>query len=329
MIRPYPDLAVARPGLRLALGLAALGGFALGMRREARRAEGRHPPMGRFLQVGDARLHLLDRGIGAPPVVLLHGNGSMVEDFWTSGLVDRLAEERRVIVLDRPGFGYSSRPRGRGWTPQAQAVLVAETFRRLGLRRPIVVGHSWGSLVALALGLDHAEAVGGLVLLSGYYFPTARPDVLLFMPSALPVLGDTLRYSIAPVLSRVLLPRLLAKIFEPRPIPPAFATGFPTPLTLRPWQLRAVAEDTSWMIPAAAMLSRRYAGLQVPVSILAGAEDRMADPHRHSARLHRQIPGSTLTLVPGAGHMVHHAAPELVAEAVSRLGRGTTARQAA
>jgi pimeloyl-ACP methyl ester carboxylesterase len=54
----------------------------------------------------------------------------------------------------------------------------------------------------------------------------------------------------------------------------------------------------------------------MPVVIVAGEDDRIVDPHAHSARLHGDVSGSEFLLIPGAGHMVHHAVPARVAEAV-------------
>jgi len=108
-----------------------------------------------------------------------------------SRLLD-LASERQchVVAFDRPGFGYSDRPRGAMWTPARQADVLRQAFARLGIERPVVVGHSLGTLVALALALDHPDAVGGLVLLSGYYRPTLRADVPLSSLPAIPIIGD-------------------------------------------------------------------------------------------------------------------------------------------
>ena len=85
--------------------------------------------------------------------MLLHGNMLRAEDFVASGLVEELAKNHRVIAIDRPGYGYSERPRGRLWTAEAQAALVKQTLERLGVTKPAVVGHSWGTLVALELAL--------------------------------------------------------------------------------------------------------------------------------------------------------------------------------
>jgi hypothetical protein len=186
--------------VKVALATAAtLAATALQVRANARRAEREHPPRGRFVEAGGVRLHYLEGGqAGAPPVVLVHGNAVTAEDWIASGVFDLVAARRRVVAFDRPGYGYSERPRDRLWTAEAQAAVFAEAFAHLGIVRPVAVGHSWGALVAVALGLDHPEAVSGLVLMSGYHFPTARADVTIFSPPAVPVLGDVLRYTVSP-----------------------------------------------------------------------------------------------------------------------------------
>ena len=124
------------------------------------------------------------------------------------------------------------------WTPAAQAHLLRRAFARLGLERPVVVGHSWGTMVALAMALDHPDAVGGLVLLSGYYKPTARLDVPLVALAAVPVLGDVLRYTVSPLFGRVMLPLNLKIMFAPRPVPEHFRHEFPYGFPVRPGQIR-------------------------------------------------------------------------------------------
>jgi pimeloyl-ACP methyl ester carboxylesterase len=143
-------------------------------------AERRNPPIGVFIECDGVRLHYIERGDAAAPcVVLFHGNGTMIQDLILSGLVDHLARHYRVVCVDRPGFGYSQRPRTRIWTATTQAALFAKALDQLGVRNPVVLGHSWGTLVAIALALQSDYAVSGLVLASGYYFPTFRMDFWL------------------------------------------------------------------------------------------------------------------------------------------------------
>lgn len=290
-----------------AMGVAAAG-TALFHHLASRRAEAQNPPLGRFVDVDGVRLHLVDRGSGST-VVLLHGNGVSLDDFIASDALDRLVMTHRVIAIDRPGFGHSSRPRGRAWTPAAQATLFAKALDTLGIESAVVVGHSWGAMVALALALDHPEKVAGLVLMSGYYYPTVRGDVA---PAGLAAL---------PLVAAATGPAVVAASFAPAPVSPKFER-FPKALALRPSQLRAASAEAAMMVPAAASLSRRYEDLDMPIAILAGAGDRIAWPSRHAERLARALPTATLRLIEGEGHLFHYAQPDAVADAVGAVERG-------
>jgi pimeloyl-ACP methyl ester carboxylesterase len=279
-----------------------------------RKAETDNPPHGRFVEIDGVRLHYVVQGAGQP-IVLLHGNGALVRDFELSGLTAQLAKRHRVVVFDRPGYGYSTRPRSRIWTPEAQAVLFSKVFRRLGLERPIVLGHSWGTLVALALGLNHPTEVSRLALLSGYYYPTPRADVVIMSPPALPILGDLLRFTVSPLLSRLIWRTLIGKLFFPNPVPEKFER-FPIWMALRPGQLRAAAAEAAMMIPAAQRLSGRVHELDVPTLIMAGEGDLQATATRHSVRLHENVGSSALRIIPDAGHMIHHVATSEIVEAI-------------
>jgi pimeloyl-ACP methyl ester carboxylesterase len=282
-------------------------------------AERRNPPIGQFIDRDGVRLHYVDRGkVGAPCVVLLHGNGTMIQDLTISGLVDLLARNSRVICFDRPGFGHSQRPRSRLWTATAQAELLEKVLDQLGVQKPVVLGHSWGTLVAIALALRKEYPVQGLVLVSGYYFPTARFDVWMMSGPAVPVLGDLLCYTIAPIMSWAALPTLVRKLFAPQPVPDAFKDEFPTSLMLRPKQLRAAAEESALLIPATARLQSQYSSLKCPVHIFHGTEDQVIELEQ-SKRLHDVLGHSVLSRIEGSGHMVTHAEPRSIGQAVLAL----------
>jgi pimeloyl-ACP methyl ester carboxylesterase len=297
---------------------AALGAAVLYNRKQTKDAERQYPPIGRFLDVDGVRLHYIERGQG-DPLVLIHGNGTMIQDFTVSGLVDRLADRYRVIIFDRPGYGYSTRPR-QLWTPRAHARLFQKALAQLGVEQAVVYGHSWGTLVAVALALEAPSLVRGLVLGSGYYYPTLRADTFLLSPPAIPVIGDAMRYTISPLLARAMLPGMIKQVFQPAPVPERFDRLFPKALMLRPVQLRAAAEDAALMTPTVMELRRHYQDLRVPVTIITGADDQIVDVGRQSERLHRDLPGSEFISLPGLGHMVHHLDPGAVADAIDRIG---------
>jgi pimeloyl-ACP methyl ester carboxylesterase len=235
-------LAATSASVMLGLGVAALINTAM-----ARNAERRNPPKGTFIEVDGVRLHYLEKGSGSP-VVLLHGNQSMAEDFVISGVIDLLAKKYRVIAFDRPGFGYSERPGDTVWTPSAQADLISKALLRLGVEKSLMVGHSWGTLVALAYGLQNPSQTAAILLLSGYYFPTKRLDVVFASLPAIPIVGDILRYTVWPLLGWLAGPLLLKTIFAPAHVTERFKREFPFSMALRPSQIRATAGDSALMV---------------------------------------------------------------------------------
>ena len=305
---------------------AALGASALYAASKTREAEQRYPPVGQFMTVDGVRLHYFEQGQG-DPLVLIHGNGTMIQDFLVSGIVDELAKRHRVIIIDRPGYGYSERPRAL-WTPRAHATFYQTALERLGVSQAVVLGHSWGSLVAVALALQAPQLVRSLVLASGYYYPTLRADVFLFSPPAIPVIGDVMRYTVSPVIGRLILPGLIKAMFAPADVPERFDRLMPKELMLRPAQLRAAAEDAALMTPVTVELQQHYRELTLPVVIIAGADDQIADVGRQSERLHHELQGSEFIAIPGQGHMIHHLAPKHVIRAIERAFKRAPANPA-
>jgi pimeloyl-ACP methyl ester carboxylesterase len=306
-----------------AAGAAAVGAAAFNAVR-ARRAEEANPPLGSFIEVDGCRLHYLERGSG-PLVILLHGNAMMIQDWLASGLFDDLAETNRVIAFDRPGFGHSERPRTTIWTPAAQARLIAAALAAKGCGEATIVGHSFGTLVAAELALNHPEAASSLVLIGGYYHPSFRADAVLAAPPAIPVIGDAIRYTVSPLLGAAMKPGMEAQIFAPAPVSAGWRNGFPFEMTLRPSQIRAAAAEAALMVPAAAALAPRLAGLTLPVTLVAGEGDEVVSTPGQSGRLAASLAASELLVVEGAGHMVHHTASGRVAAAI-RAAAGPSRR---
>ncbi|WP_375403022.1 alpha/beta fold hydrolase [uncultured Sphingomonas sp.] len=288
-------------------------------RANARRAEAKTPPVGSFVEVDGVRLHYVDQGDG-PAVVLLHGNGVLLQDYEVSDVLGLAAQSHRVLAFDRPGFGYSERPRSAVWTPSAQADLIARVLKQIGVKRAVVVGHSWGTMVALAMALDHPEAVSGLVLLSGYYYGTARPDVVPASMPAIPLVGDLMAHTVSPLSGLLVGPLAVEASFAPAPVSDKFA-AFPIAMTLRPSQIRATAADTAMMVPGAFALSRRYGELTLPIIVMAGEGDLIAHVDKHAKRLVEEVDGSELRIIPGQGHLFHYAVPDKVVAAISDVGR--------
>jgi pimeloyl-ACP methyl ester carboxylesterase len=167
----------------------------------------------------------------------------------------------------------------------------------------------------MALALNHSQLVSGLELASGYFYPSARADVLTLSAPAVPVIGNVIRYSISPIVGRMIWPLMMRRIFEPASIPDKFAR-FPKEMAVRPSQIRASAAESALLIPNAYATCRRYKELAIPVIIIAGEEDQLVDSETQSARLHRELPRSVLHRISHTGHMAHPTATEAVMAAI-------------
>jgi pimeloyl-ACP methyl ester carboxylesterase len=176
--------------------------------------------------------------------------------------------------------------------------LLCDALSRIGVTQAVVLGHSWGTLVALAMAARNIRLVRGLILISGYYFPTWRVDVMIASTAAIPIVGDILRYTVSPISSWLALPVFAKKVFAPTSVPDIV--------------MRAVAEDSAFMVPAAAALSLAYKRIRCPTAIVAGEEDQIVK-NEQAERLQRALPHAAITSVPGSGHMLHYFVPKEIA----------------
>jgi pimeloyl-ACP methyl ester carboxylesterase len=305
--------------------LAAAAGGVVTSRVAASRAAGAeaaHPPAGTFVDVGGTRVHVHVAGEG-PDVVLIHGAFGSFRDF-TFDLADRLAERYRVIAFDRPGLGYTGRTdpaldrafAGTAESPAEQAALLAAAARQLGAERPVVVGHSFGGIVAMAWALDHDPAA--VVLLAGVALPWPGELGWIYEVNGT-ALGGGL---VAPLLSAwAPEPRLRASVaatFAPQPMPAGYADHIGPYMPLRLPAFRANARQVNTLRPHVVEMERRYPALRLPIEIVHGDADRTVPIAIHSRPLSERVASANLTVLPGIGHMPHHAAPEATVAAIDR-----------
>lgn len=267
----------------------------------------------------DRTIAYAETGSG-PDLVAIHGTLMCLEDLWL-GPVPALAAHFRVIAVDRPGHGFSLRPRGRSADLWDQAARIRDAVRILGLERPVILGHSFGAAVALAYGMLHPDEIAGVVALAPICFPEPRLEQVLFGPRALPFGGDALSRMLRPTSDRALLPLLWNAMFLPGPMPEPFARAFPFPLAARPAQITAEGEDAGWLWPALTRSALTYPSMRTPVRVLGGGADIVVNTFAHGYQAARLIPGAAFDLLSGAGHMLHHAHPDAVVRAALALTR--------
>jgi pimeloyl-ACP methyl ester carboxylesterase len=307
----------------IVLVAAILAGLVIFTAVTARRVEHALPPRGQFIEVSGARIHYLDKGTG-PPIVIIHGLGGQMGNF-TYALLDRLADEFRVILMDRPGSGHSTRAPGATGRLTEQAAIVAEFIRKLDLQRPLLVGHSLGGAIALGVALDHPEMVKAVALVAPL---THVPKQVPAPFRALDIKSNVLRWLVAWTVATPIGIRrgkaILDAIFSPDPAPADFPIRGGGILGLRPrsfyntsLEMRAVNLDL-WA------MAGRYASLRVPVRILYGKNDQVLSPQLNGEALKAKTPMVSLELVAG-GHMLPISAPDLTAKFIKAAARSESA----
>lgn len=289
------------------VAVVALAGWAAYVGRKAEEAA---PPDGSFADVPGARLHFLDMRPDkekGPPIVMIHGLMGQMRNF-SHSLAGRLARDHRVILIDRPGWGYSTLTGPRPGIA-AQAEMIAALIEQLGLEKPLLVGHSMGGAVSLALALAHPELLRGLALIAPYTQPVNRPpDVFkgLVIPKAL---RGPLAWTIAVPIAMGTGKAKGIQVFAPDPLPGDFGTRGGGALTVRPASFLSGTFEIGISKTEMERQAPRYAEINMPVAILYGRQDTLLDPELHGTKTAQAIPGATIEIIEG-GHMllVAHAA---------------------
>jgi pimeloyl-ACP methyl ester carboxylesterase len=311
----------------VALSLLIVLGLVLFTAWTAHQVETNMPPRGKFIDIDGARLHYIDKGSG-PPLVLIHGLAGQILNF-THSLLGRLSNDFRVIILDRPGSGYSLRPDETLAPLTAQARLVSRFCQALGLERPVVVGHSLGGAIALALALDHPEQVGALALIAPVtHQPKNVPPPFDGLVIGSPLMRRLIAWTVATPLAIANRERALTTLFGPQSVPEDFATRGGGLLSLRPRAFIGASMDVTAAEADLAAMPARYRDLTMPVGILYGIDDRILDPALHAQGFVTKAPGTDLELIEGAGHMLLISSADEVAAFVARIAHRAAATDA-
>jgi pimeloyl-ACP methyl ester carboxylesterase len=271
-------------------------------------------PTGNQVEVRGASLNVVDLGrrdTPGPPVVMIHGASSNLE-VMRRPLGDRLAQNHRVILIDRPGHGWSTRALLRDSTPAIQGRMIEEALQKLGVGPVILVVHSWSGALGARMALDYPARVAGLVMLAPVTHPW-RGGVGWYNDAVTtPVIGPLLAYTVTLPLGLLIAEAGARNVFLPQIMPDGFVRNTATPLLLRPREFLANAYDLVTLKAAVAAQAPRYAEIEAPITVISGDVDKTVSTNIHSRPFVAAAPNAKLIVLPGVGHMVQNAVPDLV-----------------
>lgn len=287
---------------------------------QVKKAEKLYPPNGKFVTVDQYRLHYISEGAGKP-IVFLHGGILSSRDF--QDVLSLAAKQGyHAIAFDRPGYGYSDRPKHEKVTPILQAKLIHQALKELGINQPIIlVGHSWSGTMTLSYALQYPDEVAGIVLLGAAMYkegyPAEHGDFLSNVFTT-PIVGIILLNTLLKTpLFKWLSDSMVKATFAPESAPEeykeeVFALGF------RPRHFRANREDVLAFPGTSKQLSERYKEIKIPTIIVVGEKDPFGTIEQ-AQRLKKELPHAKYSLVPDIGHMIPQLHPEVVLNHVNLI----------
>ncbi|KPQ08368.1 MAG: putative hydrolases or acyltransferases (alpha/beta hydrolase superfamily) [Rhodobacteraceae bacterium HLUCCA12] len=309
--------------LGLTAALVLLAGCAAVIDAQATRREARweaaNPPAGRFVTVEGHQIHLREMGQpagSAPDLVLIHGANGNLRDF-TFDLTDRLKDDYRIIALDRPGLGWSDSWGTADGDPRVQARILRRAVAGLGVRQPIVLGHSYGGAVAMAWALEAPQDTAALVIVSGATYPWEGALGLWYRINAGP-LGSAARHLLSALVPETAARITFRSVFDPHPLPDGYVDHFGAGLSMRRSSQANNTRQVNALNGFLRQMQPGYADLSLPIELVHGEQDTIVGLDIHSARLESEVASARLERLPDAGHMPHHSHPDTVVAAVAR-----------
>jgi pimeloyl-ACP methyl ester carboxylesterase len=287
-------------------------------RRLARNAERAVPANGSFVTVDGNRIHYVESGEGRP-ILMIHGLGGTLHQL-RRPLMEEFGEGYRLIAIDRPGSGYSTRGEGLDGRLAEQARQTVRFIETLGLEKPLLVGHSLGGAIALAVALDYPDTISGLALIAPLtHYEEEPPEEFRSLAITSPLRRRIIANTVALPLAVKNAPKTLEFVFGPQQPPEDYAIAGGAMVGLRPGHFYATSTDLVAVRHDLPRQQTRYGELALPVGILFGTEDRVLNYERQGLAMQGKVAGLDLEIVNGIGHMPQYAITAQVVAFIRRI----------
>lgn len=266
----------------------------------------------RFVEAAGLIWHVQEMGCGAgrPVVLLIHGTGAATHS-WRD-LAPLLARDFRVVAMDLPGHGFTSKPALHRLSLPAMARAIAELLRRLDAAPAIVVGHSAGAAILVRMCVDGLVAPGSLVSLNGAFLPFKGVAGKVFRPVAQFM-------AVNPFVPRLFASRARRPEVLDRLVGNTGSTLDAAGVAL----YGRLAGDHRHVAGALGMMAawdlapiaRDLPALPCRLLLVVGAYDRTVPPS-NAQRVRTLVPAARMVTLERLGHLAHEEVPARVASLI-------------
>ena len=273
-----------------------------------------HRPPGKLVRLGEVSVHVIESPGPSRAVVFIHGNPGTAEDF--AEVQKRLGPKIRSIAMDRPGYGWTDRPREE-MTPRAQARMLHDALQELNVKNPILVGFSFGGPVITEWALAYPTEVAALVYLCAVADPVEGHKMQGAQAKLVePVVGKALAYGVGPYLGPSAVESGYAEAFSPKP-PDKDVVARGRLQFVRPTTLLAAAWDWKMLEGELPKIAARYGELELPVEAVSSNQDKIVGAS-HARALGSGIKKIHVVYLEDGGHQIMTTHPNDIVTAVLR-----------
>lgn len=224
-----------------------------------------------------------------------------------------------LLFVDRPGHGYSERGGPENAYPDGQATAISQLMEKLGIRKAIIVAHSFGGAIAASFALNHSDKVIGTLFLSPATHPWPGGIDWHYRLTSTPIIGWLFSHTLVMPAGLSLMDGATKAVFAPNQRRETYVEEGAPALVLRPSAFQSNAEDVANLLDYVKRASPGYTEIQTPAIIITGDSDPIVLANIHSIGLKRDIRNSELIWLKGVGHKPDYVATDLCIAAIEKL----------
>ncbi len=269
---------------------------------------------GEYITVDGVKIRYVQKGRG-PDLLCIHGLPGSLEDWET--VIEPLSARYRVTVYDRPGHGFSGTEKI-GYNLDHNARTALGLIDALGLKDVIVVGHSYGGSIVMALAVRNPSNIRGFITLGGASYEVAHIDPL-FRIISLPLIGRGLAALASSTVGDGMIQEGVTAAFRPNEdaLPPDYMETRKR-IFLQTKVICTLAREEIHLNPDLRGIIPKYGEIGNPFIIIHGAADLLV-PAADSRKLDSMLSRSKLIILEGVGHQVQFVRPEILIRAIDEM----------